>query len=345
MKHRFLFLVLLIPSLALAQEQPRELFREEEPIEIKIVANIRETISDKEERKEHEAKLIFKGNDGERSLDIKLQVRGNTRANPTICKFPPLRVNFKKKQVAGTIFNGQNKLKLVTHCNTREINEQYVLREYYVYKLYNLVTPYSFKVRLCRIIYEDTEGKYDTTPHYGFLIEDTKDVAKRMNMETFKGKIMNQDVCYRPVLDDLTLFEYLIGNLDWSISERHNFKLIYGEETKLPVPVPYDFDFSGIVNTSYAKPPPQFDIPSVRKRIFRGFCREDGGYDPAIDHYKELKNDIYSLYTTSPYLNEKSIDQTIKYLDSFYKIVDNPKALRSEILEACPVNHKHVYSR
>ena len=304
-------IICLLFLFVLGEVVSQPLFDDDELLNLKIKLNVKETISDREIRDEHEAVLYYNDSD---SLSVKLSVRGNTRANPRLCYFPPLKVNFKKKEVKGTIFAGQNKLKLVTHCNDRKINEEYILREYMVYKLYQMLTPYSFKVRLCRISYIDTNEKLDPKEHYGFLIEDIDDVAGRNDMERYEGNLLNQDAFYREELDKLIMFQFMIGNLDWSVPKQHNFKLIYGDQLSAPVAVPYDFDFSGIVNTTYAKPPPEINVSSVRERDFRGFCRNPGTYEAVAREFIDLKPEFYKLYTSSEYLSEKSIypaDKTI----------------------------------
>ena len=322
----------------------KSLFLEEDILEIKISMNVEEVIEDLEVRDYHEANIVYTKPDGAtESIDLRVKVRGMTRANPKVCKFPPLRLNFKKKQVTNTLFKGQDKLKLVTHCNTKPINQEYVLREYYAYKIYQLVTPNSFNVRLCRITYEDTAGEYDQGPYYGFIIEDIDDLAKRNGMKEYKDSIRNQEVCNRPELDKLMLFEYLIGNLDWSVPTLHNFKLVAPKVSPVPVAVPYDFDYSGMVNTSYAKVPPGIDVPNVRTRVFRGLCRMEGGYDATLNYYQEIRPEIYAIYEGTELLSEKSKAYSIKYLDEFYKVLDNPKQFEQRVVKACRADHKHIY--
>lgn len=320
------------------------LFSSDEILELKISMNVKEVIQDIEVRDEHEATLSYKLSDGnDESFKIKVMVRGKTRTNTKVCRFPPLKLNFKKKKVANTVFAGQNKLKLVTHCNSRAINEEYILREYYVYKLYQLVSPYSFNVRLCKITYDDKEGKFDPTPHYGFLIEDIDDLAKRNGMKEYKDSIPNQELCSRLELDRLMLYQYMIGNLDWSVPYKHNFKLIAGKEKSLPVAVPYDFDYCGMINTSYAVVPPDIDVLNVRTRVFRGLCRQKDGYKPILKYFQELKPDIYAIYTESEYLSDKSKNSAIKYLDDFYKVLDKPKLFEQRVVRACRAKHKHLF--
>jgi hypothetical protein len=328
----------------IGQGDAKALFSTDDILQLKISMKVEEVTTDLEERVEHDAILSYQNPDGtHQNLDIKVSVRGKTRTNTRVCRFPPLKLNFKKKKVANTIFAGQNKLKLVTHCNTRPINEEYILREYYVYKIFQLVSQYSLKVRLCRVIYEDVDGEFDATPHYGFLIEDIDDLAERNGMIEYKEKIINQESCNREELDRLMLFQFLIGNLDWSIPYRHNFKLIADAERPMPIAVPYDFDYSGMVNTTYAKVPPDIDVPNVRTRVFRGLCRVNGGYDKPLAFFQQIKPEIYALYQESEYLSDKSRDSAIKYLNDFYKVLDNPKQTKFRIVEACRVRHKHMF--
>ena len=336
----------LYSGLFYAQEERvvNPLFSADDILELKITMDVEEVIKDIEVRDEHEASLEYKLPDGSMdSLKIKVMVRGKTRTNTKVCRFPPLKLNFKKKKVANTIFAGQNKLKLVTHCNLKSINEEYILREYYVYKILQLVTPYSFKVRLCRVVYNDTKGEYDEAPHYGFLIEDIDDLAARNGMVEYKDSIANQEVCNRLELDRLMLFQFLVGNLDWSVPNRHNFKIIADPEKPLPIAIPYDFDYTGMVNTYYAKVPPGIDVPNVRIRVFRGLCRVEGGYNDALNYFQTLRPEIYAIYTDSEYLSDKSKAYAIKYIDSFYKVLDNPKQFNQQIVRACRAKHKHMF--
>ena len=150
----FIIIALLHSNLVFGQDQSEviPLFSSDSIIELRIAMNVNEVIKDIKIRDSHEAMLTYTRPNGTiEKFKINVTVRGNSRTNVTVCKFPPLKLDFKKKKVANTIFAGQNKLKLVTHCNSRTINEEYILREYYVYKLQQLITPYSFNVRLCRI--------------------------------------------------------------------------------------------------------------------------------------------------------------------------------------------------
>ena len=158
-----------------------------------------------------------------------------------------------------------------------------------------------------------------------------------------KDSIRHQDFCNKKELDKLTIFQFMIGNLDWSVPNRHNIKILSPKETGLPIAVPYDFDYAGIVSTPYAKPPDNMDIPNVRTRVFRGLCRFDNGYSETLDYYKTLKPEFFELIKSSNYLSDKSKKSVDKYLASFYTILENPKLLSKKITTVCRVKHKHLY--
>ena len=325
-------------------QEPKVLFQSDTELKLTIKLHTNEVIHDVEVRDYHEATLSYlEANNTESTHQVKLKVRGNNRANINTCSFPPLEVNFKKSKTKNSVFEGQNKLKLVTHCkNTKEFSD-YVREEYTVYKMYQLLTPISFKVRLCEITYVDLDNNRNKITQVGFLIERTKDVAKRNDMVVYKDSIRHQDVCNKTEIDKFTVFQFMIGNLDWSVPMRHNTKILAPEKGGFPVAVPYDFDHSGMVSTSYAYPPEGSGITSVRSRVFRGICRYNNGYNKTFDLYQKLKPDLFSLAENSSYLSEKSEKSMKKYLESFYEILDNPKKVNQKIVTVCRAKHKHHY--
>ena len=211
------------------------------------------------------------------------------------------------------------------------------------YKLYEVVSPKSFKSRLCEITYIDLDKSNRTITKVGILIENIKDVAKRNDMVVYKDSIKHQDFCNRTELDKLMMFQFMIGNLDWAIEHRHNIKLISPRERGLPIAVPYDFDHAGIIYTSYAAPPESANLSSVRLRLFRGLCRSNYGYDKTLDLYQKLKPDFFELIKKEPYLSDKSKKSMKKYLESFYDILDDPKKVDTKIVTACRITHNHLY--
>lgn len=283
----------------------------------------------------HDAIFSYEDKDSLVNLNVKLQARGYYRKDPCNCNFPPVRINFREKQVEGTLFDGQNKLKLVTHCRKRkDIYDQYVLKEYLAYRIYNVLTDRSFRVRLLNIRYVDGSGKSKPSTHYGFLIEDTRDMAERNGFTHIKVNNIPQEYCDYFYQDLLTVFQFMIGNTDWSIPARHNIKLLLEKPDHRPVPVPYDFDWSGLVNPEYAKPSQKLGIASVQERLFRGFVKNIEDYNRIFEIFILKKPEIYSLISES-LLNEKHQQYVTAYLDDFYDIIsDEKKVERAFIKEA-----------
>jgi hypothetical protein len=272
-----------------------------------------------------------------------VKARGFSR-RLSLCDFPPLLLNFKKKEVKGTVFEGQNKLKLVTHCRDMGKYQDYVFHEYLIYKIYNIITDTSFRVRLTHITYKDWGKDKIRADSYGFLIEDIDDLAARLGGEETDILLTVHDMCDHPSIDRFTIFQYMISNVDWNVGKpmMHNVKLIT-IGSSLPIPIPYDFDFCGAINTSYAAAPPNLPINTVRDRLFRGYCRSKGEYEKTVQTFINHKEDIYDLYHNFPYLSEGVKKTTLKFYDQFYDIITDPKKVKKRIYDACPGSHQHLH--
>lgn len=343
MKHLYIIILLLFTTSTLYSQKPKKLFRSDSILELTITMPLKEVVLKRQDPIEHNSRLTYTADDGTVfNHVIKVKMRGKTRANKQICSFPPLQLRFNKKDVENSIFKGQKKVKLVTHCQNDKSFEQYVQMEYLVYKMYQHISPYSFNVRLCRITYIDEKKPNQANIHYGFLIESINHLAKRNDMTVFKGNIRNQETVNKEDLDKLVFFEYMIGNLDWSITERHNMKLIKGDKGALPIAVPYDFDYSGIINTPYAVPPEELYLSNVQTRLFRGFCRQDK-YEKTINFYKSIEGEIRNEVNSMTSLSDRSIDNINKYLDGFFEIIESEKYVDKKIIRACKVNHQHAF--
>jgi len=286
--------------------------------------------------------LILHDGSQDQVFELKVRARGLSRRVFDFCSFPPIKLNFKKKAVKETVFDGQDKLKLVAFCRNLDVNEAYVLKEYLVYKLYNFLTPYSFKVRLAQITYKDINEKDKEVNRLGFLIEDNDIMAERNGGKISEIVLSNQDRCERSTLDLLTIFQFMIGNTDWSIAKQHNVKLIVMEKG-VTIPVPYDFDYCGFVDAKYAAPPEQLAIESVKERIFRGYCRLPGTYEKVVDIFNEHKEEMYSEINDLDLLDERYKKVSVKYLDAFYKLVNDPKQLERRVYNMCELNHAHLH--
>lgn len=319
------------------------LFQSHEPIRMTLRTDIDWLRDERNDSIEVEGTLTFVDVDGsEVTKPVDTRTRGNFRRNKKNCNFPPLRLDFKTKQMEGGYFEDQDKLKLVTPCHhDRDDYQNYVLDEYLAYRLLNVLTPRSFRVRLVEITYEDVNDEYDTRTKIGFLIEDEDAMAER-NRATL------EDVTQFPPQRSkgdysvmIAMFNYMLGNTDWSPVYFHNVKLIRTEAGEY-MTVPYDFDFSGIVNARYATVAPQLQdrIRRVRSRLYRGFCRPELTYPAAVRIFADHRAELEAVFTDFAALghewyDEDDAEDSIDYLEDFWKVVDEADEFEDEILDDC----------
>ena len=310
------------------------LFDTDEVLQITIKGNIRELLNDRTDiPKDFSMTLSYSKEDNkEVSMPVVMKTRGHFRRLRENCNYPPLSIQFPKEGPhKSSVFSEQNKLKLVMPC----MGDEFVIREWLVYKLYNLVTPKSFRARLVKVKLEDSKNKKPPSPFYGILLEEEKQMAKRNKMVAVDRRLEPQQV-QKEEFFTMTVFEYLIGNTDWSIQFLQNIKLLAKDANAVPIAVPYDFDHAGIVSAPYAMPAEELLMRSVRQRRYRGYCVQDMKvFDDVIARYNQLKKDIYSLYSGSALLDAKYIKNTIQYLDEFYATINNPKAWQKEFSYPC----------
>ena len=324
-----------------AEQAP--LFQSADPIQMTLRTDIDWLRDERNDSVEVEGTLTFVDLDGtEISKPVDTRTRGNFRRNKKNCNFPPLRLDFPTRQMEGTLFEGQDKLKLVTPCDHgRDDYQNYVLDEYLAYRLFNVLTPRSFRARLVEITYEDVNGEYDTRTKLGFLIEDEDAMAER-SRATLEDVTQFHPARTRAEYSVMVaLFNYMIGNTDWSPVYFHNVKLIRTEEADY-MTVPYDFDFSGIVNARYATVAPQLQdqIRRVRSRLYRGFCRAELVYPAAILTFADHRSELESVFTDFAALGHEWYDEddakdSMEYLEDFWKVVDEQDEFEDEILDDC----------
>ena len=312
----------------------KDLFDSDEIISITLKGGIRQLLNDRADNPaSHSVTLFYRGKDSsEVSIPVQMKTRGHFRKLKENCNYPPLLIQFQKSEaLQSTIFKEQNNLKLVMPCK----GDEYVIREWLVYKIYNLVTPLSFRARLVKVKLEDTRNNKNSDAFYGILLEDEIQMAKRSNMTIVKTKTTPEQLQVNAFLK-MAVFEYLIGNTDWSIQFLQNIKLLNSPSQSRNIAVPYDFDHAGIVDAPYANPAEELLMRSVKERRYRGYCVPDLKiFDSIIAFYNQLKNDIYKVYTSCTYLSEKQIKSTISYLDDFYVTINNSKAWQRDFSNPC----------
>lgn len=268
-------------------------------------------------------------------IPLLIKTRGHFRRTQGNCTYPPLLLQFNdREKTKSTVFDKQKKLKLVMPCQ----GDEYIIHEYLVYKLYQKFSPYSFKARLVLVYLHDTNSDKDRKPFYGLLLEDEDDMAARNNMVIVERKIPQQQIP-APQYHTMSVFEYMIGNTDWSVAYLQNIKLIAKDSVSIPYVVPYDFDHAGIVRAPYALPAPELNMFSTRERRYRGYCQPvQTVFDNVLKTFSALKEDVYKVYTDNKLLSPKYIKSTTDFLDQFYSTIADSKKIHKEFAYPCDPN-------
>lgn len=279
------------------------------------------------------------------TLPVTLSVRGITRRKKEVCAFPPLRVEFPEKPGPDSIFRGQKWLKLVTHCQRSAEYQQYLLLEYTAYRLYRALTPDSFNVRLASIDYTYRDGKALIT-RLGFFIENVNDVAKRNGQERLRGVTrISASQLDAAAAARYAVFEYMISNLDWAMTAGpagtdccHNARLmgargVTGASTGL-IPVPYDFDFAGLVNAPYAVPPDRIPVANVKVRRYRGFCAHNEEAIAFLAEISSRRASLLAILDQTPQLEDRTRRNAAGYLGEFFEQAGSPSQV-AELMKVC----------
>jgi len=272
--------------------------------------------------------------------DIRLKTRGVYRSQK--CDNPPLKLKYYKKSLKARNLNKNNEFKLVYPCKFGKDYQNYVYKEYLVYKLNNVLTDQSLRVQLIDLEIKDSLDNLDPLFVKGFLIEHREELIHRV------GAVMSDIKCMRPVhlsQPDYTLFQvfqFFIGNTDWLLATCKNSEIISLESGEM-IPVAYDFDFSGIVNTEYAVPNRTFPVERITDRFFLGHEKTMEELAPVFALFQEKKTALIQTVQDFEYLPSRERKKMVKYIESFYKILDKPRLTKYHFMHPMAVKMKDDY--
>ena len=320
-------------------EKATPLFHSEDILHVKLTGNLNELFRDiGENNSYHPILLQYSGVDSNQvAIPIRVKTRGHYRKQKGICTMPPLLLDFAQEKVKNSLFANQQKLKLIVSC----AGDDYVIKEYLVYKLYNLITGKSFRNRLALVTFEDSAHRRKTETHYCFLLEDEKEMAARNGCFVIKKQMVNMRATNLNEFRKMAVFQYLAGNTDWGVSFLQNIVLITKDSLMAPYTVPYDFDQAGIVDAPYAIPHPELDIPSVRMRLYRGFCENDlNNFSSTFALFNQLKPEIYKVYDSCSSVSSGYLKYVKRYLDAFYKTINNAREIKTEFGSPCKLDQR-----
>jgi hypothetical protein len=341
----FSLLLVLLPIFGNASDKndarSTTLFSNTKPIELILQMDMQKVLNDKSEEPEYNPALLIQKNSDDKIqfFNITIKARGNTRRIQSVCEFPPLKINFAKKTTINTVFQGQDKIKMVTHCRQADSFQDYALLEYLAYKTYNTITEYSYKVRMVNVIYQDTKQNYPDIEKSGFLIEDDDLLAERLGGAITEKRIWSPDSCSQSAVDIFSLFQFMIGNTDWWIHTRHNVDILNLDNDKL-IPIPFDFDYAGLINTPYAIPASNLPIIHVKDRFFKGSCKTPNYYKETINLFNLKKSAILSIVNSADYLDKRDKKSSLKYVEDFYEIINDSTKFAKYLDRTCDFVNK-----
>lgn len=286
-------------------------------LELVLEAPLSDLVENKESEERRPARLTVQRPSGQSVYDIEVRPRGNMRKR--YCSFPPLKLYFDEEALSAEGFSGHDEIKLVAHC--QEDGEPWLLKEYLAYRLYNELSGRSFQVQLARILYRDSEGRMPDESRYAFLIEPKADLAGRVDGEIIEpadGLNIIGAEQYR----QFVLFQYMIGNTDWSLQKGHNVEILQVSGDSAPTPVPYDFDNAGLVDADYAIPHPSLPISDVSQRLFQWRGKSLEGFGDTAEHFISRKGRLLAVVEQFEYLDEADKRQMLQYMESFFRIIE-----------------------
>ena len=344
MNRRLLFLLFGLPSCLLAAvSAPDPLFQSSEIIDITLTAPFRLIDDERDKEKEYEGSLSYTDAVGEQvRLDVGLQVRGNWRLRKDNCTYSQLWVDFKRGQAAGTIFENQNRLKLVVQCRRPDRYAELLVKEQQAYQIFAELSEYNFDTRLVNVSYVDSEREDSSRTQLAFFIEHQNRLQARFGMEEVNIDNITIGQLNADQASLVNLFMFLLGNTDYSIIQGlegeeccHNAKLLLSE-TGDYFAIPYDFDASGYVDAPYAaEPAPVMDIRSNRQRRYRGYCRHNDALPSTRRIMLEARANIIAIVGDGSRVSSRTANSSSKYVQELFEILADQRRFERAIIDDC----------
>jgi hypothetical protein len=298
-----------------------------------FITDVKKLKKNKKEDEYQPGKLVIL-NDGEYdTLKVKIRTRGNMRKKH--CNFPPIKFKIAKKELEELDLDSMRTYKMVTHCKQKGKYEKWVYKELVAYKMYSAITDVSFRTYNITVDYVDENSGKVIESKVGFVIESKKDLEKRLNAKSIKKPTFHPRFCQPFFVSQMSMFQYMIGNPDWSFANLHNLKLVKLEDHQYPIPIAYDFDYAGLIETEYSVPDPQLSIEDVTQRVYMDVCREKELVQEVIDHFSKKEEEIIQCIYDVEELQKRDQRTMEFYIKDFFDIIRNPKNIDKKFRSTC----------
>jgi hypothetical protein len=326
-----------VPTFEDTLEVYEGLFAREEPLELTLKLDLKQLQRKRRDEKYQDAELTAHVNESfNLTHPVRVKTRGNFRRDN--CTYPPFWLNIRHAGIEADSLRDVVRMKMVVRCRSSKQYDPYILREFLVYKLLNLITPFSYRVRLIRLKYIDTGRDNRETTDWAFLIEPDEMMEKRLSGRMIKSDHLSMRTVNPHVMNEVAMFQYMIGNGDYSVTGRHNLRIIAVDDPDRPqgfIVVPYDFDYTGLVNAHYAVPGEGLPIKTVRERYFLGPCRSEAEYGEIVDEFNDYYEPMIQLLEDFDYLEEDERDDMIEYIRDFYRETGDDSFINRRLLSTC----------
>ena len=312
-----------------------EFFDQVEPLSIRLEFDVRQLQRYSAEEIYLPAVLTSIEEGSHEHYNVRIKTRGTFRKS--YCSLPPFWLNINRSGIPSASLKGIKKIKIVSHCMKSADYQDYVLKEYLAYKIYQLISPYSFRVRLLHVNYIDTGRKNRQSEGWAFAIEPVETMAERLDAAIIENTKLSMARMNAGIMDRLSMYYYMTGNTDFSITGMHNVKIIrLNKPGPLGnIPVPYDFDFTGFVNTSYSSPADNVPLEKVTERYYVGPCRPEETFNGIIAAYFNTSDEIHSLLQSFEYMSlEQKLDM-LRFIESFFDEISQENFIRENIMKSC----------
>jgi len=274
-------------------------------------------------------------------LEESIQLRARGRFRNRFCEIPPLKIKLRKKKLKKRGLKPLNELKLVLPFGNSKRNVTWLYKEYLAYKLYEEITPYAFRAQLVEVVIKDNKGEKEDIRMQAFLVEDKEEVADRLDIEASDVNVQGRNL-QRQGYQTFQFFQFMIGNTDWLPTTGHNMSFFTNATGEI-IPVPYDFDFAGIVGTTYACPNDRLPITSVKQRYFMGNYPSLGKLTTTIDHFQSKEAELLQIIQGFERLSKGERNKMHKYLSSFFKLLSDRKKAEANFVHLMKGPRGHHY--
>lgn len=332
--------VLVIAAVLLgAPLNAQVLFKDTAPIPVTLTTNLRDLTRERDSTRLRWFGAELKWTDSagaERTMPVEVRARGHFRRQSSNCTFPPLFIRAAREVREGSLMQGNPRLKIVTPCRPTSADyQQYIFTEYQAYRSYAVIDSVHHRVRLANITYADSANRVRPIAVTAFFMEVDEEVADDHKMTVFEQTGALWDAFEGPYMDRISLWEFAIGNTDWSVSGLHNIIILRSEDGSYR-PVAYDFDWTGLVNPRYAFPNPKLGLRTVRQRLHRGPCRTAEQWAPTIAHFQARRAALDSIWSLPlPGQDPRRLADAAGYLNEFWAVLDDPRRFKREVIDQC----------